>query len=77
MMCKVLGVSRSGYYSFTHGKPSLRENNNKKLDLQIKEVFNQHKQMILNILSRYMKIFLIEIFLRPNLIKNGQVILVI
>lgn len=44
MMCRVLCVSPSGYYDWTKRKPSRREQENKDLAVQIKEIFDIEKQ---------------------------------
>lgn len=43
MMCKVLGVSRSGYYSWLKRKPSRRALEEKELMTQIKDIHKQSK----------------------------------
>ena len=43
MMCKVLGVSRSGYYSWIKRKPSKRAVENQKLMEQIREIHKKSK----------------------------------
>ncbi len=43
MMCKVLGVSRSGYYSWLKRKPSKRALENKDLMEQIREIHKKSK----------------------------------
>ena len=42
-MCKLLNVSRSGYYKFLEHKPSARDIENSILSNEIKEVFDEHK----------------------------------
>jgi transposase InsO family protein len=44
MMCKVLGVSRSGYYSWLKRKPSKRALKDKKLMEQIREIHKKSKK---------------------------------
>ena len=46
MMCRVLGVSCSGYYDWVKRPPSNREQENEKLSLQIKEIFDSEKQRV-------------------------------
>lgn len=41
--CRVLGVSRSGYYQWTQAKPSSRSIDDIALVAQIKELFHEHK----------------------------------
>lgn len=41
--CRVLGVSRSGYYQWTQAKPSARSIEDIALVAEIKEVFREHK----------------------------------
>lgn len=41
--CRVLGVSRSGYYQWAHAKPSARSIDDIALAVEIKELFRQHK----------------------------------
>ncbi len=43
LMCRVLCVSRSGYYSFRHRKPSARAQDNVTLDAAITDVFTLQK----------------------------------
>jgi transposase InsO family protein len=43
MMCKVLGVSKSGYYSWLKRKPSKRAIENQKLMEQIRQVYKKSK----------------------------------
>ena len=43
-MCKILSVSKSGYYSWLNRKPSKREIEDKKLATRIKEIFDEEKQ---------------------------------
>jgi len=43
LMCQVLGVSRSGYYTFCRGKRSHRQLANQTLDMQIKEIYSTHR----------------------------------
>ena len=42
-MCRVLQVSRSGYYRWLKRKPSQRERENQRLDAQIREIYDQSK----------------------------------
>jgi putative transposase len=42
-MCRVLGVSRSGYYLWLKRKPSRRELDNRQLDAQIREIYANSK----------------------------------
>jgi transposase InsO family protein len=42
-MCRVLEVSRSGYYKWLKRKPSQRQLDNQRLDNQIREIFQQSK----------------------------------
>lgn len=42
-MCRVLGVSRSGYYRWLKRKPSRRELDNRQLDAQIREIYDNSK----------------------------------
>lgn len=44
LMCKVLQVSRSGYYSWRSSSEGPRAASNRQLDMKIKEVFKTHKQ---------------------------------
>ena len=46
MMCKVLSVSRSGYYAWEQSPESLREQENKKLAHQIKAIYDDEKQRV-------------------------------
>ena len=41
--CRVLGVSRSGYYQWLHAEPSARSIDDAVLAAEIKEVFRKHK----------------------------------
>jgi putative transposase len=43
-MCALLNVSRSGYYSFVNRPLSKRQLNNKRLDIKIKCIYNEHKK---------------------------------
>lgn len=43
MMCKILGVSKSGYYSWLKRKPSKRAIENQKLMEQIRQVYKKSK----------------------------------
>lgn len=43
MMCKLLGVSTSGYYEWVQRQPSKRECENKALAAQIKEIYDIEK----------------------------------
>ena len=43
-MCKVLKVSRSGYYNWLAGKPSKRHLENKEIPSRILSIFNASKQ---------------------------------
>jgi putative transposase len=43
-MCALLNVSRSGYYSFVNRPLSKRQLNNKRLDIKIKSIYNEHKK---------------------------------
>jgi len=43
-MCRVLGISRSGYYDWQKVSPGKRELANQGLDQRIEEVYRQHKQ---------------------------------
>ena len=40
VMCRLLGVSASGYYHWLTRKPSLREEENVKLAIKIKAIFD-------------------------------------
>lgn len=42
-MCEILGVSRSGYYTFCGRKPSNQQQANQILDTQIKEIYSAHR----------------------------------
>jgi transposase InsO family protein len=42
-MCRVLEVSRSGYYRWLKSKPSRRELDNRQLDAQIREIYDNSK----------------------------------
>jgi transposase InsO family protein len=42
-MCRVLKVSRSGYYRWLKRKPSKRERENQHLDTQIRKIYDQSK----------------------------------
>ena len=42
-MCRVLQVSRSGYYRWLNRKPSQRQLDNQRLDEQIREIYDQSK----------------------------------
>ncbi len=42
-MCRVLEVSRSGYYRWLKRKPSQRQLDNQRLDVQIREIYDQNK----------------------------------
>jgi transposase InsO family protein len=42
-MCRVLEVSRSGYYRWLKRKPSQRESDNKRLDAEIREIYDGSK----------------------------------
>ena len=42
-MCRVLQVSRSGYYRWLKRKPSQRQLDNQRLDAQIREIYDQNK----------------------------------
>ncbi len=44
LMCRVLKVSRSGYYDWLDRPPSKRARSNVELDAQIKRVFAQHRR---------------------------------
>ncbi len=43
VMCRLLGVSASGYYHWLTRKPSLREEENVKLAIKIKAIFDDEK----------------------------------
>jgi len=42
-MCRVLGVSRSGYYDWLHRKPSRRELDDRRLTAKVRAVFEEHQ----------------------------------
>ena len=42
-MCRVLEVSRSGYYRWLKHKPSQRELDNQRLDAQIRQIYDDNK----------------------------------
>ena len=42
-MCRVLEVSRSGYYRWLKHKPSQRQLDNQRLDVEIREIYEQNK----------------------------------
>ena len=42
-MCRVLKVSRSGYYRWLKRKPSKRERDNQRLDAEIREIYDGSK----------------------------------
>ena len=44
LMCRVLSVSRSGYYYWIGREPSARAQVNRELDRRIREIFAQHRQ---------------------------------
>ena len=44
IMCRVLGVSRSGYYAWLKRPPSAREMANQELKQQIKEIYDHSRQ---------------------------------
>jgi len=44
MMCRVLGVSRSGYYAWVGREPSLRSKDEAQLRLKILAIFKKHKK---------------------------------
>lgn len=46
MMCRVLCVSRSGYYDWVKRTPSRREQENENLAVQIKTIFDNQKQRV-------------------------------
>ena len=41
-MCKVLRVSRNGYYAWLNNSPSLRKQKNEELKLKMKIIFKEH-----------------------------------
>ena len=43
LMCRVLEVSKTGYYDWGKRCPGVRAASNQALDEHIREVFNQHK----------------------------------
>ena len=43
-MCFLFGVSRSGFYDWLKHKPSQRELANRRLDLKIKSIFDEHRR---------------------------------
>lgn len=43
-MCKVLRISRSGYYDWCRAKPNRYAQANRQLDVNIKAVFNEHRR---------------------------------
>jgi putative transposase len=43
MMCRLLSVSRGGYYAWKHRPPSVREQSNRLLKIEIKRVFDDEK----------------------------------
>jgi len=43
LMCKVLDVSRAGYYDWVEREPSARSRSNKVLDRHIRVIFRRHK----------------------------------
>jgi putative transposase len=43
MMCRLLLVSRSGYYAWKHRPPSVREQSNRLLTVEAKRVFDDGK----------------------------------
>ena len=43
MMCRVLKVSRSGYYDWRHRPPSARAQANQRLTDDIRQIHQQHK----------------------------------
>lgn len=45
LMCKVLGVSRSGYYAYRNRRPSRRETANTKLLVEIQEIHYAKRQV--------------------------------
>ena len=44
LMCQVLDVSSSGYYNWRKRPESTRSRSNRSLDVQIRSVFDEHKQ---------------------------------
>jgi putative transposase len=44
LMCKVLNVSSSGYYEWLRRPESAQDQSNRKLDDEIREVYEEHKQ---------------------------------
>jgi len=44
-MCRVFKVSRSGYYAFTHRKPSNRVEEDKKIEPVLRSTFDDHKRV--------------------------------
>ena len=44
-MCKVLKISRNGYYAWFHRKVSLREKRNEKLKIEIKQILSGVKNV--------------------------------
>lgn len=44
MMCRLLQVSSSGYYDWCDRKPSLRSQENEKISLEIKKIFEEEKR---------------------------------
>ncbi len=44
LLCKVMSVSRSGYYDWFCGKNNKREKNNKLIDQEIMEIFMKHNK---------------------------------
>ncbi|MCH9769631.1 MAG: IS3 family transposase [Gammaproteobacteria bacterium] len=44
LICKILKVSRSGYYDWLTRTPSKRALANLQIDIKIKSIFNEHKQ---------------------------------
>lgn len=43
LMCRLLSVSRSGYYAWKHRPPSVREQSNRLLKIEVKRVFDDEK----------------------------------
>ena len=43
LMCRLLSVSRSGYYGWRHRPPSARERSSQLLKIEIKRVFDDEK----------------------------------
>lgn len=43
LMCQMLGVSRSGYYTFCSRQPSRRHQATRTLDMQIKQIYSAHR----------------------------------